>query len=95
MGQSITYRDILLASPRDILAALEYRLPFLVDEADLYAEGCDLSGEGNGYADIQAEVSRLIGRLKRVHAEIGARRGHAHEWGDSDYCRICGADGRA
>lgn len=22
-------------------------------------------------------------------------KGHQHEWGDDDYCRVCGADGRA
>ncbi len=94
---TLTYRDIITSGipARDVMDALADRLPFLESEADRYAESCDLSGEGQGYADVQAELSSLIGKLKRAHALLGERRSHRHEWGPNDYCRTCGRDGRA
>lgn len=91
----IAYREIVQAPAREIMHAFMDRLPMLEAEADRYAEGCDLAGEGGGYRDIQAELSHLIGALKRVHRALGNQAGHQHDWNESDYCVICGRDGRA
>lgn len=95
MTAVITYREIVQAPAREIMHAFMDRLPMLEAEADRYAESCYLAGEGGGYRDIQAELSHLIGRLKRVHRSLGQMAVHEHEWNEDDYCRICGRDGRA
>jgi hypothetical protein len=79
----------------DLLRALMDRLESLPTEAARVAQYADLAGEPSDYPRYQNDISHLIGRLKRVHQELGYLRRHRHDWDDQDYCAICGADGRA
>lgn len=51
------------------------------------------------YADLAGEVPTKLRALKAaaeaIAKDIETLLGHEHEWNDSDYCSICGADGRA
>lgn len=90
-----TFHDIVHADPSELIAALTERLPFLYTEAARRREYADLAGEGEPVKDLQHSVSRLIGRLKRAHADLGELDRHFHVWGSDDYCVYCGADGQA
>lgn len=53
----------------------------------------------DNYADISGEPALEV-RAFRAAAELVAREAaeiaaHAHDWNERDYCRVCGADGRA
>lgn len=47
------------------------------------------------YRQALNEIDAAIGKLKAARREMQAIASHMHEWNDDDYCRICGADGRA
>ena len=91
-----TYADLMQMSATDLLHALTDRLPSLWNEAARSKEYADLAGDDfDPVAQRQEEISHLIGRLKRAHADLGELRTHRHQWGENDYCLTCGADGRA
>lgn len=48
------------------------------------------------YKSKKAEIGRAILALKRAHAALCQLENHVHKWDpETDYCQICGADGRA
>lgn len=56
----------------------------------------DLAGEDiTAYNRLMAEIDHSIGVLKKFRRDVQSMNHHAHDWGDDDYCMICGADGRA
>lgn len=67
----------------------------LISEAMRSAEYADLAGEENCYPYFLGQIDAAIGQLKRFRAELQVVARHVHEWNSDDYCRICGADGRA
>lgn len=54
--------------------------------------GCD---EPDPYTEALKMIDSTIGELKRERRYVQRLREHLHEWGEDDYCLICGADGRA
>lgn len=96
MTKRITYNDLVQGRASDLIGALTTRLPSLWNETARVKEYADLGGDDyDPVRQRQRELSHLIGRLKRTHAELESLRTHQHEWGSDDYCMICGADGRA
>lgn len=47
------------------------------------------------YRQALNEIDAAIGKLKAARREMQEIASHMHEWDSDDYCRICGADGRA
>ncbi len=79
-------------SIHDMIQDVE-RIPW---QAARDAECLDLAGEpGDAYRDAQKQIGRLIETARRAAREIKGLRAHRHDWNESDYCSICGADGRA
>ena len=76
----------------DSLALLSERL---LREAMREAEAADLSGEPTQYPYYLRDIDAAIGALKDLRADMQRLASHAHQWDGSDYCLICGADGRA
>lgn len=60
-------------------------------------ERYELSGaDGDSpYAETMAALEELERVVPRLKAELQALMSHAHTWNDNEYCRVCGADGRA
>lgn len=55
--------------------------------------------KSDDYADLAGEpapaLAALKGALQRAIDAITVIVSHEHDWSDNDYCRVCGADGRA
>jgi hypothetical protein len=69
-------------------------------EAARRQETYDLQGLGPGdgpspYDEAENLIEDAIAKLRTAAEEINTLRRHRHEWGDNDYCQVCGADGRA
>lgn len=87
----------------DALRAIIDSAPALPLEAARRQEIMELQGLGAGDADdglddygyAQCLIEVAIAELRGAAREIKRLRAHAHDWGADDYCRICGADGRA
>ncbi len=47
------------------------------------------------YSVALAQIDAAIGRLKQARCAMQSLSQHQHQWDASDYCAICGADGRA
>jgi len=90
------HRNSLVLSPgmplRDILRLVTGRMQNETCSAAQYA---DLAGEEPPYAHALREIDHAIGTMKRFRAEMQRLAHHTHEWNGDDYCRVCGADGRA
>ena len=98
MRRSVTYQQMCHeASVTDMIHAMSDSIPNLWGEVAKQKEYADLGGDDYDPCETrQKEISRLIGQLKRMHAELGQLRAHRHEWSpETDYCVLCGADGRA
>ena len=54
--------------------------------------GCD---DASPYEETKAAIAQLKKVLAEAEAELASLETHAHEWNDYEYCRVCGADGRA
>jgi len=78
----------------EILAAIDSLAEQLVNRAARSAENADLAGESGSvvYRSIQQRFGRIAARTRRDLTEL---RTHRHDWNASDYCNVCGADGRA
>lgn len=61
----------------------------LIDRASKSDETADLHGE-TGVA-----LLALSDALQQALDVVKIRQNHDHQWNDNDYCRVCGADGRA
>jgi hypothetical protein len=48
----------------------------------------------SGVADCQSPLGELEDQLSAALEEVKAMRRHVHDWGEDDYCVVCGADGR-
>ena len=88
-----------LMVPRDY--ALDQQISWLVDQAmnaanrrQQYYELGECA-EISPYRQTLNEIDSAIGKLKRLRKEMQEIAGHAHAWDDNDYCKVCGADGRA
>lgn len=88
-------RAIVVEPGASLLETLERLTGRLYDEVCSRAESADLAGVESPYPEALGEIDAAIGRLKRFRREVQQLAGHAHKWGSDDYCRICGADGRA
>jgi hypothetical protein len=63
-------------------------------------EQCELAGFWRGEitgssADLLRQIDASIGMLKQFRQTVQGLDAHTHQWGEDDYCVICGADGRA
>lgn len=76
----ITWSNITTAPATLLLFGLEAKLDSIVPETDRSNQHWELGGDGgpSAYERKQREISHLIGQLKRVHADLGRRRRHAH-----------------
>ncbi len=78
----------LLISVRRITDRLEH-------ETCRSAESANLAGEEPPYRRVLGDIDTTIGFLKHYRAEIQRLAHHEHDWDSTDYCSICGTDGRA
>lgn len=88
-------KAIIMRPGAGVLESLERLTIRHMDEAKRSAEYADLGGAASPYPELLADVDAAIGFLKRYRASLQALSKHAHDWNASDYCTICGADGRA
>ena len=60
------------------------------------AQLLDLAGEDTKapYDELLTELDNLLSYLPIFREEVRKMRDHQHIWGEGDYCKICGADGR-
>ncbi len=97
-GQSFS---LLEQNASHLLNALIDQLHTLPDEIARRAEAYDLAGlpatdAPHPYTEATRAIDHLIGRLKATRADIQRLAAHQHTWDpDTDYCTVCGADGRA
>lgn len=88
-------RAIVVDPGADLLDTLRQLTERLDREICSAAEGADLAGEDSPYRHYLGRIDASIGLLKRFRRDVQGLSKHAHEWNESDYCSICGADGRA
>jgi len=90
------HTNSLVIEPRaELLESVRRLTERLYRETCSSAESADLSGYESPYPSVLADIDATIGMLKGFRRDVQSLGGHCHDWNDSDYCSICGADGRA
>jgi len=90
------HKNAIIAEPGDTLLSYVERLTSRMEaEVCKSAEYANLGGDESPYPRTLGDIDAAIGHLKRFRAEMQLLAGHTHNWDGSDYCSICGADGRA
>lgn len=88
-------RAIVVEPGADLLDTIRQLTARLEREVCENAQGADLAGEPSPYRFYLGRIDAAIGHLKRFRRDVQELSKHAHDWNESDYCSICGADGRA